>query len=555
VAIDARSALSCKRPARAPAACRAGGWRRIAPVLAALLMCGLAGCDEAAAPTSTPDAATAAATRASEYPDWPTVTPLPESWQTYFFPPHNLRLRFPGHWRAESPTRFSGPDGFVAWETRPRHDSYAWGVGTACMLEARADYPFAYGWQPRISYTSDWFSPTMPAEMDIHGCAILPSEGRPASPRQAATLVTRLPLAEPEMLLVLRADPAHFADIVGSLRQVAPRAVHEPARQRETPACDRAPGGLPVLTYRQHGVIVTEYAIAEQSCKPFSDFVSFTERVAALEGMLSSERMALHGPAGPPYGIDEANQALARFGYRLAPAGAGRETAYDLYRGGAPIARSVRDFSRVSLNASGTDFLLWVSNSGEHGPPMEVRRGVTRTVEPYERGYDSLWVGDDLLSYEAGGRLAMPPAGYAAWVVHRNGRPVFILPTIPQDFMQSHPVEGFWSWRGQWVMEVAGVLVIDGVVQNSRLGYDEIFEWHLVGGQPMFLFRRGDRYGIRHGEAILPPRYDDVLHGWLCCDYGVYNAQSYARGMTFYGLRDGVWYRVFTRLEGAPAEP
>jgi hypothetical protein len=94
------------------------------------------------------------------------------------------------------------------------------------------------------------------------------------------------------------------------------------------------------------------------------------------------------------------------------------------------------------------------------------------------------------------------------------------------------------------VLEVDGIVVIDGEIINDALGYDEIFEWHLINGKPFYFFRQGQMVGMSYAGQVLPWRYDDVIHGFLCCDPAVYNIQSSELGVWFYARVNGVWNYV-----------
>ena len=87
------------------------------------------------------------------------------------------------------------------------------------------------------------------------------------------------------------------------------------------------------------------------------------------------------------------------------------------------------------------------------------------------------------------------------------------------------------------------MLVQDGELLNTQLGYDEIFEWHLVNDQPLYFFRDGFEYGLSYAGETLPMRYDDVIHGELWDDAYSYSIISTLLGTDFYARRDGIWYQ------------
>ena len=87
---------------------------------------------------------------------------------------------------------------------------------------------------------------------------------------------------------------------------------------------------------------------------------------------------------------------------------------------------------------------------------------------------------------------------------------------------------------------------MDGEIQNKKLDDDEIFEWHLVHDHPFYFFRQKDGFGIVYNNAVLPKRYKELIHGFLCCDPAAYTLQSSPLGARFYAqrgaARGGMWW-------------
>lgn len=80
-------------------------------------------------------------------------------------------------------------------------------------------------------------------------------------------------------------------------------------------------------------------------------------------------------------------------------------------------------------------------------------------------------------------------------------------------------------------------------------GYDEIFDWNLVNEKPLFAARRAERFMLVYDGQELPVTYDDIAHGDVCCETGLYDFQPLADGALFYARRDGVWF--FVRVQAA----
>ena len=87
------------------------------------------------------------------------------------------------------------------------------------------------------------------------------------------------------------------------------------------------------------------------------------------------------------------------------------------------------------------------------------------------------------------------------------------------------PIKGLWSWAGHWVLEVRGDVILDGVSLCEKNGYDEIFGWQLLAGQPLYFFETEGTVHISYAGEVLPYAYDEVWHYW-CCEASIFNVQS-----------------------------
>lgn len=109
-------------------------------------------------------------------------------------------------------------------------------------------------------------------------------------------------------------------------------------------------------------------------------------------------------------------------------------------------------------------------------------------------------------------------------------------------------VKRFNVWEGHWILVAGDFLIQDGEILNGKLGFDEIFSWNLVKGNPAYFFRKGSRVGISYDGQILPLQYQDVAHG-LCCGYSGDNPYIGADAIHFFGKRDGLWYYVVVEFD------
>ena len=157
------------------------------------------------------------------------------------------------------------------------------------------------------------------------------------------------------------------------------------------------------------------------------------------------------------------------------------------------------------------------------------------------------WVGPDGIGFAYASAPLFSIGAPARVNITRVGQVVDTL-AVGQFEPAGKPVHGFWSWQGHWLLEMDSVLVQDGKVMNPILEYAEIFEWHLVNDEPFYFFQKDSSYGISYAGQELSLRYDDIIHGQLCCDPARYSMISTTTGAWFYALREDIWYLVHAQV-------
>ena len=102
----------------------------------------------------------------------PTSTLIPKSWLTFDDPAFHLKFRFPGNWQPESPTQYSGPDGYFELTQQTYPASEFDSISTFCFLEANQNKPAAFG---NFPYMTTWQGgdPQMQISLGF-GCTITP---------------------------------------------------------------------------------------------------------------------------------------------------------------------------------------------------------------------------------------------------------------------------------------------------------------------------------------------------------------------------------------------
>jgi hypothetical protein len=251
--------------------------------------------------------------------------------------------------------------------------------------------------------------------------------------------------------------------------------------------------------------------------------------------------------------LAQANDALAPFGYRLASRfdDKGQKTLYDVYRQGEsePLLAGLVSIWRVSVNASGTEFVLVAENTPGARPPLVlVRNG---QVEPWDPGASGLlppaYVGDALARITATGdptityqvELGDQAVPHSTAVVY-TGTAVAIGAYMP--------LRSFTTWDDHWVLEVDDHLIMDGTDIGQALGYDAAFGFARIGAQSFYFFEQDGLVRISYGDQVLPSVYEAVFHN-RCCEASIHNVEAGPDAVWFHALRNGTWYFVEASLD------
>ena len=162
---------------------------------------------------------------------------------------------------------------------------------------------------------------------------------------------------------------------------------------------------------------------------------------------------------------------------------------HDLYRGDRLIQASLGNIWQVSVNGAGDDFALLADKTKGPGATLLVRRESVETWDRSIHGFlPPVFAGQDLVSIQEHGALL-------TWFTVKRGQRIVYL--APYRQIVASPFKGLASWQGRWVLELDGRVLVDGKSLNRRLGYDEIFNWRLLDGQPFYFFRGAKRSAPR----------------------------------------------------------
>lgn len=278
------------------------------------------------------------------------------------------------------------------------------------------------------------------------------------------------------------------------------------------------------------GLTVEEYPIVAKGVDTPSHF----EYMQRISPTILDRRRAWREPSAEKF-VEPYNAVLAAFGYQLVP----KEKAdcafpfYDLYKGDTLFLSELWEVWPVSMNGTGDDFAMIVEEF--NGPTTLVRRDAVKRWDQSRHAFlPPVFAGDDLVAIETDEQ-------HQQFAVRRGNRTVYSF-TISGPRVDN-PVKGLWSWMGHWVLEVDGQVLVDGQSLNQELGYDKIFGWRLLSGQPFYLFRKDNHIGVSYAGQVLPYWYDEVIH-YRCCEPAAFNVAGNEAMVWFHALRDGMWYYV-----------
>lgn len=171
--------------------------------------------------------------------------------------------------------------------------------------------------------------------------------------------------------------------------------------------------------------------------------------------------------------------------------------------------------------------------------------------EDIHRADDShqVQVGKDTIRWQDNDTHTFPIGAPTQYDIFRNDQVIMTI-SIPLYSPGGGPVRDLWTWQDHWILEVEAIVIMDGVIQNQSLGYEEMFNWHLVDEHPFYFFRQKDTFGMAYDGQTLPLHYDQIIHGFLCCDPARYSIWTAPIGAMFYAQRDGVWWFVEVKADG-----
>ena len=287
--------------------------------------------------------------------------------------------------------------------------------------------------------------------------------------------------------------------------------------------------GTPQLTVSEQPIVAAE--VDGPGHFEYTDRLG-DETLARIEGLRNRDAERL---------LMRTNEALAPFGYRLESwfDAEWDTTFYDLYHEAEAeaVMQGLWHFWPVSVNASGTEFVLPAENAPNARPTylFVSADGVEEWDVSMSNLNPPVYVGDSLAA------LTITQEYTFTYQVTLDSQVVYSGTAALQGAY--HPLRGFSTWDGHWVLELDDHLILDGEDLGEAMGWDAAFGYHVIGGQPFHFFEQDGKVRVSYAGQTLPYVYDEVFHN-SCCEAAIHNTEAHEDVLWFHALRDGTWYFV-----------
>ncbi len=468
-----------------------------------------------------------------------TITPLPTRAQPTSDPPYDppsdwvlqpdanlgFAMKLPDNWEMNEPQSWGGENGKLVYQIRESHFA---GPNVICQMEANNNPNI--GNRPTLQLWTN--------QDGFYGCEILPSADA----------------IDPDAILLAWYPNSHDTGVILEFN-LTPRYLN-PIKNGLQP-WETHPSNTPMVV--SSATPLVDYQVAEYAGLQFEEFFVTSEEwyrkhdVEAFASRLPGEARQRQGEMQNNWKkqISFIDQQLAPFGVQISGCTASVCNALTLELGenyGGQKSISLLRIGDLVINQSGTRFFLPVYELNTYKRYLVSEEKIEST--DFSSFYSSLghvptyaFLGDDLIqlvydqNYLAG-------AGYSLGLqVLCNYELIFTYTVLPPN-PASGPVRGLYTYGEHWYLEVADVLIRDGVVLNDNATASEIFTFHFLNEKPFYFYRQEKDIHISYNEETLPITYQRVIHEPMCCSGGMVNMTLAHDALGFYALRDGNWYYV-----------
>lgn len=468
-----------------------------------------------------------------------TITPLPTRAQPTSDPPYDppadwvlqadeklgFAMKLPNDWELIKPQSWGGTSGSLTYQIR---ESYFAGPNAICQREVN-NIP-NMGSRPTLQL---WNNPD-----GFYGCEILPSSD--ATDPNAMLLAWYPNSTDTGVILEFKLTPRYVNPIKNGIQSWGSIPTSSPSADEPS-------------------TLAVNYQVTEYAGLQFEEYFVTSDEwyrkhdVEAFASLLPGEARQRQGEVQNNWKrqIPLINQQLAPFGVQIEGCTASACNALTLEleeNYGDQKSISVLQIGDLVINQSGTRFFLPVYELNTYKSYLVSEEKIeymdfSTFYSPLGHVPTYAFLGDELiqLAYD---QDYLAGAGYSLGLqVLRNDELIFTYTVIPPN-PASNPVRGLYVYDNHWYLEVADVLIRDGVVLNEEFHSSEIFTFHFLNGKPFYFYRQEKDILISYKGETLPITFQQVIHEPMCCSGGMVNMMLSHDALGFYALRDGSWYYV-----------
>ena len=246
----------------------------------------------------------------------------------------------------------------------------------------------------------------------------------------------------------------------------------------------------------------------------------------------------------PNRAVQDINAILTKYGFSIEHEPMLSSYTYRLLENFAILLNDIYPVGSATENQDQDDFTLLVQNY--EGDSYLLQKSGVQEWHPEDTFiYAPVYYQNELIypviNYTS--QVASEFGDSTIQIVSESGEVIYET-SLPSNPVMA-PIQTFQSWNGHWILEKQGEVIMDGKSLNEELGYAEIFEWHIIQGEPFFFVydKKSSTYSMVYAGKVLDQQFDDIAH-YQCCEPAMFNPNSNNYLIWFYAVRDGKWYYV-----------
>ncbi|RJQ41586.1 MAG: hypothetical protein C4545_06595 [Anaerolineaceae bacterium] len=275
-------------------------------------------------------------------------------------------------------------------------------------------------------------------------------------------------------------------------------------------------------------LIVEEYEIVDTNTDSPTHF-EFLQRIT----LDITEKRARWKNLAPDLAVQDINAVLTKYGYTIEHDPMLSSYTYRLFKGYTILLDAAYPLGYATENQDQRDFALMLQTYDGTTYLLQ-KAGLEKWQSDEGFSYAPIYYQDDLI---------YPVIASTIQITSESGQTIYetSLPSNPV----MNPIQTFQAWNGHWILEKEGELIIDGESLNKELGFQEIFNWQIIQGEPLFFFQeeKDGPYSMMYAGQQLDHKYDSIVH-YQCCEPAAFNPAGNTYMVWFYASRDGKWYYV-----------